>query len=194
MEKRLLITGFDAFGGSALNPSWMAVETLPDRIGDFVLCKLPLPTLFGKAAAIALEIAAQFRPDLILCVGLAGGRDAVTPERIAVNIRDARIPDNGGCQPRGERVDAGGPAAYFSTVPVEKMAQAIRDAQIPASVSNTAGAFVCNDLLYTLLHRYDGTAVRVGFIHVPNIPELGSPSLPLDTIASALTAAIEACG
>ncbi len=193
MEKRLLITGFDGFGGDSLNPSSMAVAKLPEQIGNFVLCKLSIPTRFGEAARCVLDAAADFHPDLILCVGLAGGRDAVTPERIAVNIRDARIPDNGGFQPKGQRVDPQGPAAYFSTVPVEKMAEAIRAAGIPGTVSNSAGAFVCNDVLYTLLHHYRDTAVQVGFIHVPRIPELGSPSLPLETIVRALTAAIAAC-
>jgi pyroglutamyl-peptidase len=115
----------------------------------------------------------------------------VTPERIAVNIRDARIPDNAGNQPVGEFVVPEGPAAYFATVPVMQMAQAIRDRQIPASVSNTAGAYVCNDTLYTLLHAYKGSGTRVGFIHVPNIPEIGEPSLPLEKIVAALIAAIE---
>lgn len=193
MAKKLLITGFDPFGGQAVNPSWRAVELLPDRIGDFVLCKLPIPTVFGEAAKMVLEKAAEFQPDVILCVGLAGGRDAVTPERIAVNIRDARIPDNAGNQPTGEFVAPEGPAAYFATVPVRAMAQAIRDAHIPAAVSNSAGAFVCNDVLYSLLHHYAGTDVKAGFIHVPWLPEQGSPSLPLDTTVAALTAAIEVC-
>ena len=192
--KRLLITGFDPFGGSNSNPSWMAVEKLPEQVGDFSLCKLPIPTVFGKAAALVLEKAAEFQPDLVLCIGLASGRDAVTPERIAVNIRDARIPDNEGKQPSGERIVSDGPAAYFATAPVEKMARAIRDNGIPAAVSNTAGAFVCNDVLYSLLHRYAQTAIPVGFVHVPNTPELGEPSLPLEKIVSALTAAIIACG
>lgn len=194
MEKRLLITGFDPFGGGAANPSSQAVMNLPDRVGDFVLCKLTIPTVFGKAAALVLEAAERFGPDVILCVGLAGGRDAVTPERIAVNIRDARIPDNDGNQPAGQFVDPEGPAAYFATVPVEDMAKAIRDAKIPASVSNTAGTFVCNDVLYTLLHRYAGTHTKVGFIHVPRTPELGEPSLPLEQIIQALSAAIVTCG
>lgn len=188
--KRLLITGFDPFGGATVNPSWMAVERLPDQIGECVLCKLQIPTVFGKAAAAVLEIARQFSPDTILCVGQAGGRAAVTPERIGVNIRDARIPDNAGNQPRGEFVDPQGPAAYFSTLPVEAMAQAIRDAGVDATVSNSAGAFVCNDVLYSLLHHYDGTAVRVGFVHVPYIPEQGAPSMELAQIVRALEAAI----
>lgn len=192
--QKLLITGFDAFGGDALNPSWIAVEQLPEQIGNFKLYKLPISTRFGYAAQQILEAASNIQPDLILSVGLAGGRDAITPERIAVNIRDARIPDNGGFQPMGAHVDSQGPAAYFSTVPVEKMVEAIQNTQIPAAVSNTAGTFVCNDVLYTLLHHYAGTNVRVGFIHVPRTPELGSPSLPLDTIVQGLVQAILACG
>ena len=188
--KRLLITGFDPFGGATVNPSWMAVERLPEHIGECVLCKLQIPTVFGKAAAAVLEIARQFCPDTILCIGQAGGRAAVTPERIGVNIRDARIPDNAGNQPRGEFVDSSGPAAYFSTLPVEAMAQAIRDAGVDATVSNSAGAFVCNDVLYSLLHHYDGTAVRVGFVHVPYLPEQGAPSMELAQIVRALEAAI----
>ena len=194
MKKRLLITGFDPFGGSKINPSWMAVNMLPEQVGDYVLCKLPIPTVCGKAAELVLEKAAEFKPDLILCIGLAGGRDAVTPERIAVNIRDAKISDNEGNQPSGDRITADGPAAYFATAPVEKMSGAIRDAGIPSCVSNTAGTFVCNDVLYTLLCRYEGTNVKVGFIHVPNVPELGSPSLPIEQIVSALIAAITSCG
>ena len=193
MSKRLLITGFDPFGGSAVNPSWMAVEQLPERVGNFVLCKLVVPTVFEKAAAMILEKAAGFQPDLILCIGLAGGRTSVTPERIAVNIRDARIPDNEGNQPQGEFVVPDGPAAYFATVPISKIVQAIQDVQIPAVVSNSAGTFVCNDVLYTLLHHYANTDTVVGFIHVPNIPELGSPSMPLEQITKALYAAILAC-
>lgn len=191
--KKLLITGFDSFGGKNVNPSWMAVEQLPERIGDFGLCKLQIPTLFEKAATLVLTAAQEYQPDVILCIGLADGRDAVTPERIAVNIRDARIADNDGNLFSGERIVEAGPAAYFATVPVEKMAQAIRDIQIPAAVSNTAGAFVCNDTLYSLLHHFDGSRMQVGFIHVPHIPESGTPNLPLAQITQALIAAIGAC-
>lgn len=190
--KTLLITGFDPFGGHGLNPSWQAVRQLPDQAGGYMLCKLGIPTVFGLAAETVLSAAEKCHPDVILCVGLAAGRDAVTPERIAVNIRDARIPDNAGNQPQGAYVAPDGPAAYFSTLPVEAMAQAIRNVQIPASVSNSAGAFVCNDTLYALLHHFAGTSTRVGFIHIPNIPEQGQPSLPLEASIRALTAAIEA--
>lgn len=191
--KKLLITGFDPFGGETINPSWEAVNLLPDQIGDFVLCKLQVPTVFGLAAEKALEKAAEFQPDVILCIGQAGGRSAITPERIAVNIRDARIPDNAGNQPRGLLVAEDGPAAYFTTVPIIKMTERIAALQIPATVSNSAGAFVCNDLLYSMLHHFAGTAVRVGFIHIPYLPQQGEPSLPLEASVAALTAVIEAC-
>ena len=191
--KKLLITGFDPFGGADVNPSWQAVSRLPDQVGEYQLRKLEIPTVFGRATQVGLEAAAQFEPDVILCVGQAGGRESVTPERIAVNIRDARIPDNGGNQPRGEFVAPDGPAAYFATVPVEKMAQAIRDAGILATVSNSAGAFVCNDTLYGILHAFAGRHVRCGFIHVPYIPQQGNPSMELEAITVALAAAIKAC-
>lgn len=190
--KHLLITGFDPFGNNTVNPSWAAVEQLPDVIGDYKLCKLPISTVYGKAAQAVLAKAEQIGADAVISVGLAGGRDAVTPERIAVNIRDARIPDNEGVLCRGEKIDPNGPAAYFSTLPVEAMSQAIRDAGIPSSVSNTAGTYVCNDVLYALLRRFDGTSVRAGFIHVPYIPEQGQPNLPLEQTIRALTAAIGA--
>ena len=189
--KRLLITGFEPFGGEKINPSWEAVRHLPDIIGEYELCKLNIPTIYGEAAGLVLDKAREIGADVIISVGQAGGRDAVTPERIAVNIRDGRIPDNAGVLYRGERVVQDGPAAYFSTLPVETMSQAIRDARIPASVSNTAGCYVCNDVLYTLLHMYHGTQVRVGFIHVPWLPEQGTPSLPLETTVKALIAAIK---
>ncbi len=193
MGRKLLITGFDPFGGASTNPSWEAVKLLPDRVGDFELCKLMIPTVFGEAAEMVLAKAAEFQPDVILSVGQAGGRSAVTPERIAVNIRDARIVDNAGNQPQGEFVVPEGPAAYFATVPVMKMAAAIREAGIPGTVSNSAGAFVCNDVLYTLLHHFAGTEVKVGFIHVPYLPEQGTPSLPLERTVDGLVAAIRVC-
>ena len=189
--KKLLITGFDSFGGAVINPSWEAVKRLPEKIGEYELCKLNLPTIYGKASEILLERSAKIHPDVIISVGQAGGRDAVTPERIAVNIRAARIADNEGTILDGARIVPEGPAAYFSTLPVEAMRDAIRSKNIPSAVSNTAGAFVCNDVMYSALHRYDGTGVRCGFIHVPYLPEQGEPSLPLERTCAALIAAIE---
>lgn len=190
--RKLLITGFDPFGGATVNPAWQAVRLLPDTIGDFEVHKLEIPTVFGKAAETVFAAAETICPDVILCIGQAGGRSAVTPERIAVNIRDAKIPDNEGHVPQGEFCVPGGPAAYFATLPVMEMAAAIREAGLPGVVSNSAGAFVCNDTLYCLLHRYAGTGVRVGFIHVPYAPEQGEPSLPLVRTGRALEAAIKA--
>ena len=192
MTQKLLITGFDPFGGETINPAWEAVKLLPDCIGPFRIHKLQIPTVFDLAAETVLKTAETIHPDVILCVGQAGGRAAVTPERVAINLRDARISDNQGNQPTEAPIVPDGPAAYFSTVPVSSMAQSIRDAGLPGQVSNTAGTFVCNDTLYTLLHHYAGTPVRVGFIHVPYLPQQGTPSLPLEQTAAALAAAIEA--
>lgn len=190
--KKLLITGFDPFGGAQINPSWEAVKGLPEKIGGYELTKLQIPTVFGTAAQTVLDKAAEVLPDVILCIGQAGGRSAVTPERIGINIRCANIPDNAGNRPVSEPVVPGAPDGIFSTVPVEAMAQAICDKELPGAVSNTAGTFVCNDTLYTLLHHYANTPVRAGFIHVPYLPEQGTPNLPLEGIIQALTAAIEA--
>ena len=195
--KHLLITGFDPFGGEAVNPAWEAVSRLPDTIGGYRLTKLQIPTIFETAADTVLAAAETDAPDVILCIGQAGGRDAVTPERIAINCMDARIPDNAGNRPVNVPVAEDGPAAYFTTLPVHAMTAAIRDAGIPGALSYSAGVFVCNDLLYTLLHRYHGTAVRVGFIHIPYLPEQareGVPSLPLGEAVRGLTAAIEVLG
>ena len=193
MKRKLLITGFDPFGGASINPAWEAVKLLPDTIADFEVHKLEIPTVFGLATQKVLEKAAEIQPDVILCIGQAGGRGSVTPERIGVNIRDAKIADNAGNQPVGQFVAEEGPAAYFATVPVMAMADAIQKESLPGQVSNSAGAFVCNDTLYGLLHHYAGTEVKVGFIHVPWLPEQGSPSMPLEKTAAVLEAAIRAC-
>ena len=195
--KHLLITGFDPFGGETVNPSWEAVSRLPDVVGDYRLTKLQIPTIFGAAADTVLAAAAQDAPDVILCVGQAGGRDAVTPERVAINMASAKIPDNAGNIPVETPVIPGAPDGIFSTVPVAAMAEAITAEGLPGKISNTAGTFVCNDTLFRLLHRYAGTPVRAGFVHVPWLPEQakeGAPSMALEEIIAALTAAIGALG
>ena len=193
MERKLLIAGFEPFGGEKINPAWEAVQRVPDRVGEFLVYRLRIPTVFGVAAEVVLAEAEALEPDVILCIGQAGGRSAITPERIAVNIRDAKIPDNSGNQPEGEFVAEEGPAAYFATVPIKAMTEAIRAAGIPGQVSNSAGAFVCNDVMYTLLRQYAGTSVKVGFVHVPYLPEQGEPSMPLEQITAGLAAAIAVC-
>lgn len=194
--KRLLITGFDPFGGETVNPSWEAVRLLPEAVGAYRLTKLQIPTVFGQAAEKVLTAARELRPDVILCIGQAGGRSTVTPEVVAINLREARIPDNAGYQPVNVPVVESAPAAYFSTVPVRTMVKAMQDAGLPAALSYSAGTFVCNDVLYSLLHFFDGTQTQVGFVHVPFLPEQAKdniPCLPLPQIVQALTAAIESC-
>lgn len=191
---KLLITGFDPFGGESINPAWEAVSRLPDRIGTWEIHRLQIPTVFGKASEVLLAKAEALLPDAIISVGQAGGRKAVTPEMVAVNLRYGSIADNAGVSPQDEPVISGGPAAYFATLPVRKMAQAMVDAGLPGSVSYSAGAFVCNDTMYAVLHRYHGTPVRAGFIHVPFLPQQakeGVPSMALEEIVKALEICIE---
>ena len=190
--KKLLITGFDPFGGESINPSWEAVKLLPEEIGEYTVYKLQIPTVFGVAAEKLLEKAEEIQPDVIISVGQAGGRAALTPERIGINVRDARIADNAGISPKDEPIVPGGPDGYFSTLPVKAMIAAITEAGLPAAISNTAGTFVCNDVLYTLLHHYRDTHVRCGFIHVPYLPQQGEPNLTLEQTAQALIAAVSA--
>ena len=193
--KQLLITGFDPFGGASVNPAREAVMALPDVVGDYALTKLEIPTVFGLAAETVLRAAEALCPDVILCVGQAGGRAAITPEVVAINLREASIPDNLGYTPQNQPVVAHAPAAYFSTLPVRAMVDEVKAAGVPCSLSYSAGVFVCNDLLYALLHHYDGTDTRVGFVHIPYLPEQageGVASLPLNETVRGLTAAIQA--
>ena len=190
--KKLLITGFEPFGGQDINPSWEAVALLPERIGPWRLTKLRIPVEYGNAARLVLEKARALGPEVIISVGQAGGRSAVTPEVIGIDLREAAVPDNAGRLCRGEIIDPEGPDGLFSTLPVREMVAAMEARGIPAKLSYSAGAYVCNDVLYTLLLRCRGTGVRVGFIHVPFIPGQGAPSMALEDIAAALEAAVGA--
>lgn len=190
--KKLLISGFEAFGGEGINPSWEAVIRLPGEINGYRLSRILLPVVFGDAAKIAIDKADEIQPDAVLCIGQAGGRSAITPELVGINLRHASIPDNKGAEPKDEQIEKGGRAAYFSTLPVRKMAEAIRGEGIPAQVSYSAGAYVCNDLLYSLLSHFDGSPTRVAFIHVPYSSEQGKqPCLDMESIVRGLIAAIE---
>ena len=192
MIKKLLITGFEPFGGEKINPSWEAVSRLPDEIGDFALTKLQLPVLFQEAADRVMETANSLQPNVILCIGEAGGRTAITPEFVGINLRHASIPDNKGSKPQDEPIIPNGANAYFSTLPVRTIAQAIHAAGILSQVSYSAGAYVCNDVLYSLLARFDGTNTQVGFIHVPYCSlQNKTPSMELDAIVKGLMIAIE---
>jgi pyroglutamyl-peptidase len=190
--KNILLTGFEPFDGADVNPSWEAVRLVPG------VRAVQLPCVFGEALEHLRAAVLQHEPSVIVCVGQAGGRSDVTVERVAVNLDDARIPDNAGRQPIDEPVVRGGPAAYFSTLPVKACVAAARSAGIPASVSHSAGTFVCNHIFYGLMHLIatERPTVRGGFVHVPFAPAqvLGEakPSMPITMIAEALTAIVGA--
>lgn len=193
---KILITGFDPFGGETINPATEAVRLLKAPEGVELKKLLNIPTVFGVGQEICRRLEEE-RPDAVICVGQAGGRSGVTVERIAINMRDATISDNRGVCPTDQPVEPGGKAAYFSTLPIKKMVSAMEKAGVPARVSNTAGTFVCNDLLYTLLSHIEkqGLPIKAGFIHVPFLPaqvenrqEL--PSMELSQMATALEAAL----
>ena len=196
MMKRILISAFEPFGGEELNASWEALQRMrfPETCD---IRMLQVPTVFGLAGETLLKAVDELRPDTVICVGQAAGRDAITPERVAINIRDASIPDNAGYQPHDEPIVRDGPAAFFSTLPVKSMAEASVCAGIPASVSNSAGTFVCNDLMYSLLYALekDYPDIRGGFIHVPacmpNLIDANMPYMPLDDIVRGLEAMID---
>ena len=190
--KKLLISGFEPFGGEEINPSIEAVRLLPSEIGGYEISKICLPVVFSEAAELVIKEAERINPDVILCIGQAGGRDAITPELLGINLRHATIPDNRGNQPNDEPIVKDGSAAYFSTLPARKMAEAIDGSGVPSRLSYSAGAYVCNDLLYTLLHHFDGSDTRVGFIHVPYCSEQNKePSMELGKILKGLCLAIE---
>jgi pyroglutamyl-peptidase len=192
---RVLLTGFDAFGGETLNPSWMAVQALHGRrIAGHQLVAAQLPTVFDASLAELAQLLGQHKPALVLCVGQAGGRAAISLERVAINVNDARIADNAAAQPTDTPVVAGGPAAYFSTLPIKAMLQALLREGIAAEVSQTAGTFVCNHVFYGLMHhlstRRGFKRTRGGFVHVPVLPEQGTPGMPLEEQVRALRVAV----
>lgn len=190
--KKLLITGFEPFGGEEINPSWEAVNRLPSEIGEYSLTKLRIPVVFGEASNMVLRLANEIHPDVILCIGQAGGRSIISPEYVGINLCHASIPDNGGNQPVDEPVIPDGNTAYFSTLPVRKMAEAIDASGIPARVSYSAGTYVCNEVLYTLLSHFEGSKTRVGFIHIPySAEQKKEPFMELSEIIIGLTCAIE---
>jgi pyroglutamyl-peptidase len=192
----VLITGFEPFGGERMNPSQEIARNLHGKViaGHEVVGAL-LPCVFGEANAELRRLLKEHGPVLVICVGQAGGRAAITPERVAINVDDARIADNAGAQPTDQAIVRGGPAAYFSTLPVKAIVAALRAGGVPAEVSQTAGTFVCNHVFYGLMHALRGKrGVRGGFMHVPFLPEqakTGEPSLPLKTMTSAVALAVE---
>lgn len=192
---KLLVTAFDAFGGDRVNATEEVLRELPDTIAGAQIVPLLLPTVFGRAAELAAAEAERICPDAILCLGQAATRNAVTPERVAINVMDARIPDNDGAQPVDEPVVSGGPAAYFSTLPVKAMVEAVRAAGVSAELSNSAGTFVCNSLMYAMLHHTHTRrpGVPCGFLHIPALrAQPGDPGVSKEDAVKAVAASIEA--
>lgn len=196
---KILITGFDPFGGESVNPALEAVKAMKDEIAGAQIVKLEIPTVFNKSIAKVREAMDREKPDVVLSIGQAGGRFAICPERVAINISDGRIADNEGYQPIDEPIFADGAPAYFTTLPVKAMVEAIKAKGIPAELSNTAGTYVCNHVMYGVLYHInkDFPGVRGGFIHVPFIPQQvvakkNMPAMALADITAALEAAVEA--
>ena len=196
---KILVTGFDPFGGEKINPAIESVKRLPDKILDAEIIKLEIPTVIGKSVDKIREKIKEVEPDVVLSIGQAGGRPDITVERVGINCDDCRIKDNEGNQPIDEKVVEDGPAAYFATIPIKAMVEHIKEGKIPASVSNTAGTFICNHVLYGVCHikATEYPNMRTGFIHIPFLPEQvtdkkNMPSIDLDKIVKGLELAIEA--
>lgn len=193
-----LVTGFEPFDGDPINPSLEALRLLPERLGALTVATAPLPTAFGRALDIMSAAVAERVPDIVLGVGLAGGRAGLSLERVALNLDDARIPDNSGQQPIDRAIVMDGPPAYYTTLPIKAAVAALRAAGLPAAVSNTAGTFVCNHLFYGVMHlaATRRPAMRGGFLHVPYLPCQaarldGAPSMALDDIVRGILIVLE---
>jgi len=197
--QKILVTGFEPFDGDSINPSLEAIRLLAShRTAGVQIVVAPLPVSAEHITATLRHVLHEHRPDAVIGVGQAGGRTEVSVERIAINIDDFRIPDNDGAQPVDEPVVPGGPAAYFSTLPIKAIAQRMRDTGVPAQVSQTAGTFLCNHVFYLVCHlaATEFPGMRAGFIHVPALPEQaarnpGMCSMALETIVAGLKVAIE---
>lgn len=197
---KVLLTGFEPFGGETINPSWeVAKRVSSEGVEGAEIVTALLPTVFGKSINEAVRVIEELKPDLVISLGQAGGSAEITVERVAINISDAGSPDNDNNQPVDIPIIEGGPAAYFSTLPIKAMVEDIRCAGIPARVSNTAGTFVCNHVMYGVLHHIAvrQLPVRAGFIHIPYLPEQavkhrGAPSMSLSDMTRAIKAAIRA--
>lgn len=195
MSNKILLTGFDAFGGATLNPSWLAVKALHGRqILGHTVVSAQLPTVFDASLQELDTLLTKHQPSLVVCVGQAGGRSALSLERVAINVNDAPIPDNAGGQPVDTPVKQGAPAAYFTSLPIKAMLAELQAQGVAAEVSQTAGTFVCNHAFFGLMHalatRRELKHTRGGFIHVPWLPEQGTPSMPLDEIVRGLRLAV----
>ncbi|HYF19392.1 MAG TPA: pyroglutamyl-peptidase I, partial [Ramlibacter sp.] len=194
-KRRILLTGFDPFGGQPINPSWMAANALDGlQVDGHMVVAAQLPTEFGRSLHVLDQLLAEHRPSLVVCTGQAAGRSAISLERVAINVNDARIPDNAGAQPIDTPVVQDAPAAYFTTLPIKAMLATMLGQGIRADVSQTAGTFVCNHVFYGLMHRLATEPAlahtRGGLLHVPWLPQQGHPSMTLEQLATGLEVAL----
>ena len=192
-DLRILLTGFEPFGGDSINPAWLVAQHLTGmHWAGAQVQAVQLPCVFGLSAQVLVQAVAQHQPDVVLALGLAQGREGISIERVAINVDDARIPDNAGQQPIDTPVVPGGPAAYFSTLPIKRLAQGLQQAGHPAHISQTAGTFVCNHVFYALQHHLHGQGVMSGFVHLPALPEqaarAGRPTPPSLALAAQVAA------
>ena len=198
MTKTVLLTGFEPFNGADINPSWEAARALDGWSGPgFQVAARELPCVFGRANLALFDAIDALQPDIVIAVGQAGGRHEISVERVALNVDDAAIPDNAGQQPVDATIADGGPAAYFSTLPIKAIVRALRLRGFPAGVSQTAGTFVCNHVFYGLMQHAQGRGMKAGFIHVPFLPQQVAgradvaPSMALNDIIDGLRIAVE---
>lgn len=197
---KILVTGFDPFGGESVNPAYEAVKLLPKYIKNAEIVTIEIPTVFGLGADVVEKAIIEHKPNAVVCIGQAGGRSCISIERIGINLKEASIPDNNGNQPVEEKIKEDGETAYFATIPVKAMVNNVRKNGIPAHLSYTAGSYVCNDVMYTLLYILDKKypLIKGGFIHVPFATEQvvnkanNIASMPVETIAKGLVYSIEA--
>lgn len=193
----VLLTGFEPFEGESINPSLEAVKALGGvAVEGYHIIAKPLPTVFGESIAKLHTYIEEISPSIVICVGQAGGREGITVERVAINVDDARIPDNIGQQPIDRPIIENGPAAYFSTLPIKAAVENLRQAGIPSSISQTAGTFVCNHLFYGLMNMIQNCSIKGGFVHIPYLPEQaanhpGKASMSLDLIVQGLLSVVK---
>ncbi len=194
---KLLITGFDPFGHYQINPSWEVVKALPDKIGTFSLTKLMLPNIYGLETRMLLEKAQEIGPDIILMLGMDSGTTKVHIDTVAINIQDALMEDNMGRRPWNKPIIENGPAAYFATIPAHELVQQLQKEGLHVHLGYSSGGYVCNDVFYSVAHKFNNTKTKFGFIHVPLLPQMiwdEKEALPLEQSLKIVTRIIELLG
>lgn len=194
---KLLITGFDPFGHYQINPSWEVVKALPDKIGTFSLTKLMLPNIYGLETRMLLEKAQEIEPDIILMLGMDSGTTKVHIDTVAINIQDALMEDNMGRRPWNKPIIENGPAAYFATIPAHELVQQLQKEGLHVHLGYSSGGYVCNDVFYSVAHKFNNTNTKFGFIHIPLLPQMvwdEKEALPLEQSLKIVTRIVELLG